>query len=357
MPGDDAVVKPGVEANLLQFLRSHLGDEGLDYAVPPRRFAQGMFSDVRSFALNRGPQEWTAPLVLRMLPRDAAPEQLTLETAVQNGLARLGMPAPYVLLCHDRVETLGRMFMVMERRPGGPVLRGVRWDLFARSLPKLMATWPGTVASIASDLHACDPDAVLAEAKARGLDSVHLSSERHLRFIEDRFSRLDVPGVGPSLQWLRNGQPDPPTRSSIVHGDLWPANVLQQGRRLTGVVDWERASLGDPALDIGFAKVGLTLLPAPAQVPAPIRQAIHAAGRSMATRLEELYRLGHPLPPERVEYYEALRCALELAIVAHRRANRRPDQGPSGWDQGADALSRHFFDLTGTELRVPGPAR
>jgi aminoglycoside phosphotransferase (APT) family kinase protein len=315
-----------------------------------------MFSDVRSFTLQGGPKEWTVPLVLRMLPFDADPEQPSLETAVQNGLARVGMPAPFVLLSHDRVETLGRMFMVMEQRPGRPSLKGVRWDLFASDLPKLLVSWPAAIARIAGDLHSCEADSVLDEAKARGIDHSRLAAERHLLFVEDRLSRFGGKGVTHALEWLRDHLPHAPERPSVLHGDLWPANVLRHQGQLTGLVDWERAAIGDPALDIGFAKVGLSLLPAPSHVPTPIRQAINAAGRSMAARIEVQYNRHAPLSPERVKYYEALRCALELAIVASRRASDQPSVARSGWHHGADALTRHFGDVTGTRMTLLDPS-
>ena len=185
-----AEVHDPVEENLLRFIRSYLGDETLDYRVRPRRFAQGMFSDVRSFTLNGGPKGWTTPLVLRMLPFDADPQQPSLETAVHNGLARVGMPAPVVLLSHDRVEVLGRMFMVMELRPGRPSLKGVRWDVFARELPKLLVRWPAVVAQIARDLHSCPADSVLDEAEALGIKQSRLAVERHVLFVEDRLRAL-----------------------------------------------------------------------------------------------------------------------------------------------------------------------
>jgi hypothetical protein len=58
------VVHADVEEKLLRFLRSHLDDQTLNCLVPPRRFSQGMLSDVRSFTLNGGPKEWTGSLVL-----------------------------------------------------------------------------------------------------------------------------------------------------------------------------------------------------------------------------------------------------------------------------------------------------
>jgi aminoglycoside phosphotransferase (APT) family kinase protein len=302
--------------------------------------------------LNAGPKEWMGPLVLRMLPFDADLNQPLLEAAVQNGLARTGMPTPFVLLVHDQVDVLGRMFMVMEQRPGNPSIKGVRWDLFARSLPQLLASWPIALARIATDLHAHETDSVLEEAKARGIDRQSLAAERHLLFVEDRLSRFGGSGVTRGLEWLRCQCPEASGRQSVLHGDLWPANVLRHRGQLTGLVDWERAAVGDPELDIGFAKVGLELLPAPAMVPPPIRQAINAAGRSMAERLEVHYSRQNPLSPDKIKYYEALRCALELAVVATRGASAQPGIARSGWYDGVDALTRHFGHVTGIQITL-----
>ena len=38
-----------------------------------------------------------------------------------------------------------------------------------------------------------------------------------------------------------------------VHGDLMPANLLATAGRLTGVIDWEAAGVGDPAVDLMVA--------------------------------------------------------------------------------------------------------
>jgi hypothetical protein len=35
-----------------------------------------------------------------------------------------------------------------------------------------------------------------------------------------------------------------PVRLTVVHGDYWAGNVLVDGGRITGVVDWERAEIG-----------------------------------------------------------------------------------------------------------------
>jgi aminoglycoside phosphotransferase (APT) family kinase protein len=45
---------------------------------------------------------------------------------------------------------------------------------------------------------------------------------------------------------------DHPYQPSLVHGDLWYENVLFDAEqdRLVGVIDFENASIGDPALDL-----------------------------------------------------------------------------------------------------------
>ena len=38
-----------------------------------------------------------------------------------------------------------------------------------------------------------------------------------------------------------------------VHGDLLPGNVIVREGRLTGIIDWSAAGLGDPACDVMLA--------------------------------------------------------------------------------------------------------
>ncbi len=49
----------------------------------------------------------------------------------------------------------------------------------------------------------------------------------------------------------------PPTESGppvLVHGDFWPGNMLWQGDRLVGVIDWEDAALGNRYYDLAIAR-------------------------------------------------------------------------------------------------------
>lgn len=41
---------------------------------------------------------------------------------------------------------------------------------------------------------------------------------------------------------------------ALLHGDFWPGNCLWQAGRLTAVIDWEDAQLGDPLIDLAQSR-------------------------------------------------------------------------------------------------------
>lgn len=52
--------------------------------------------------------------------------------------------------------------------------------------------------------------------------------------------------------WLWEHRPPPPARVTLVHADFRPANVLVEDGRVSVLLDWEFAHLGDPAEDLGW---------------------------------------------------------------------------------------------------------
>ncbi|MEZ4333790.1 MAG: phosphotransferase family protein [Myxococcota bacterium] len=59
-----------------------------------------------------------------------------------------------------------------------------------------------------------------------------------------------VPLVEFALRWLKANRPAAPERLSLVQGDTGPGQFLFSGARLTAIIDWEFAHLGDPILDL-----------------------------------------------------------------------------------------------------------
>lgn len=44
-------------------------------------------------------------------------------------------------------------------------------------------------------------------------------------------------------------------RTALLHGDLWPGNIIWRGGQLAAVIDWEDAALGDPLADVANTRL------------------------------------------------------------------------------------------------------
>jgi aminoglycoside phosphotransferase (APT) family kinase protein len=59
------------------------------------------------------------------------------------------------------------------------------------------------------------------------------------------------------VEALRPLWPPPTSRTALLHGDFWPGNVLWTGDRITGVIDWADAVVGDPLADVSTLRLDL----------------------------------------------------------------------------------------------------
>ena len=69
------------------------------------------------------------------------------------------------------------------------------------------------------------------------------------------------PLIDLGLRRLAEAAPALPEQAVLVHGDLGPGNVLHDGRRVTGLCDWELAHVGDPMEDLAWITVRAMLTP------------------------------------------------------------------------------------------------
>ncbi len=97
-----------------------------------------------------------------------------------------------------------------------------------------------------------------ADAIRRGVpgpDQWRAERQRSLtRFEHDVLPLL--PGVSqPAAQRLLAALTDTPA-SVVIHGDLGPDHLLVEDGKLTGVIDWTDANIGDPALDLAWVLHG-----------------------------------------------------------------------------------------------------
>jgi Ser/Thr protein kinase RdoA (MazF antagonist) len=88
------------------------------------------------------------------------------------------------------------------------------------------------------------------------------------------FAALTVPGPSAALfavarDHLAGARPPGGTASVFVHGDLWQGNMIFDGDRQIGTVDWDYAGAGPAGIDIGSLRCDIAVmygLPAADQV-------------------------------------------------------------------------------------------
>jgi aminoglycoside phosphotransferase (APT) family kinase protein len=110
-----------------------------------------------------------------------------------------------------------------------------------------------------------DPDGLLREA-ARDLARIHslrqgdvpagvpvMDYRAAIADLKAQFMEAggDRPIIALGLKWLEDNCP-PEVEPVLNHGDYRMGNLLVEGSRLTGVLDWEIAHFGDPHEDLAF---------------------------------------------------------------------------------------------------------
>ena len=126
----------------------------------------------------------------------------------------------------------------------------------------VMRCLPGTP-DPATILKTDDPAALLADL-ARELAAIHripiaglpapaMDTAAALADLKARFLSYggDRPILALALRWLERNLPMP-AEPRLVHGDFRLGNLLVEQGRLTGVLDWELAHLGDPHEDLAY---------------------------------------------------------------------------------------------------------
>ena len=158
------------------------------------------------------------------------------EAALIRAAERAGVTAPEVLAELTPDDGIGSGF-VMRCLPGTPDPAAI-----------LQTEDPGVLlAELAGEL------AAIHRIPIAGLPAPVMDTAAALADLRARF--LDYGGDRPilalALNWLECNLPAP-AAPRLVHGDFRLGNLLVDQGRLTGVLDWELAHLGDPHEDLAY---------------------------------------------------------------------------------------------------------
>ena len=222
---------------------------GIDGPLEVAQFTSG-FSNL-TYLLRLGDRE----LVLRRPPvgsKVKAAHDMAREYRVLSALHPVYPAAPKPLAYCEAPEIIGAPFYVMERIRG-VILRGHRPGEFSMPPETVRACCESLVRGLA-ELHALDYAAV-------GLDELRREGsfvERNVRGWVDRYRDSetdDIPAMNEAAQWLLTHYP-PDVDTVLIHNDFKFDNLVLDPAdltRITGVLDWEMCSIGDPLMDLGVA--------------------------------------------------------------------------------------------------------
>lgn len=343
-PAADAAL---VARALLEHLRRTLDRTELDYAEPPARITGGFDTAIYGFRLARAPGALAGPLVLRLFREEQGVAQARFEAAVHGAVAALGYRAPRVLLTGGSDGELGRAFLLMERVPGRRMLDPMFDPQSLRA--------PGLLADAQARLHALDAGAFERAVSAAGVSPDRLSVDAELADLEAGSERLSMAGLRGGLRWLAERRPKLSARA-ICHGDFHPLNVLVASGAVSGVVDWARVRICDPAYDVGVT-AGLIRL-GPVGLPGFLAPAVAAGRRAFVAAHRRAYARQRALDEDAVRWSEALRCLVILLEVGeHRLAHAGRCPRPSkptafGSPRAAAAVVERFRALTGVGVAL-----
>jgi aminoglycoside phosphotransferase (APT) family kinase protein len=348
---------------LLRYLRDALEAPGLAYIEQPQPIFGGNRTFVYGFQLGNAPEEYSGPLILRVLRPAEDPESVPLEAGAQAALVDLGYPAPLVLHWSTEPDRLGGPFQVMIRLPGdGLVLANppeemTGFTLLRQLLPEfrrlLFGPWPGLLAEIQVRLHELDVDAFREKLSAHGFSQDRITLASHIERFADAVDSHSIEGLRAGLEWLRGNRPDA-TSASVCHGDFFPNQVLAQDGRVTGVIDWGDVMIAPAELDVGIVRTGLETLAPPLGRPGTALQGW------LARKYVAAYERLRPLDPSLLGYGDAFRCFRTLLWTAVRRMAVAGavvgEPGPNPYDNSVSEgkICSRFERLTGIKLSIPG---
>jgi aminoglycoside phosphotransferase (APT) family kinase protein len=166
-----------------------------------------------------------------------------VEAAVIRAVHAAGVRAPEIVVELEADDGIGTGF-VMRALPGTPDPR----TILADNADDAVAA--GLCAEIAAEL--AKVHALPASALPAGVPT--LDAAQGVAGLREQFAQGggDRPVIALALRWLEDNLP-PAAEPRLIHGDYRLGNLLIEGHRLTGVLDWELAHFGDPHEDLAYA--------------------------------------------------------------------------------------------------------
>jgi aminoglycoside phosphotransferase (APT) family kinase protein len=170
---------------------------------------------------------------------------LAREGAVYRALAGAGQPVPRLHAVHP-----GGRALLLEHAPGVERLDGID-AASRRAVVRDFGRRLGALHLVEVDDVELGPLTRPADDRGHATDDIDLWAGIQ----RTRTGEHATPVAAFALATLRDLAPGRATRTSLCHGDAGPGNVLHDGERVTALLDWEFAHVGDPHDDLAWVAV------------------------------------------------------------------------------------------------------
>ncbi len=211
--------------------------------IHAREMKGGVSARVTALEFTRGNGKRQKVLVRQHGAIDLAqnPQVATTEFRLLQALRAEGLAVPEPLYLEQSGGLFSTPFIVVEYVEG-------RTEFAPADVPACIAQ----LAAFLARLHRVD-------CTRLDLPFLPRQEEYYARRLRDRPARLDESlDEGRIRATLEAAWPLTHHNPTVVlHGDFWPGNVLWRAGKLTAVVDWEDAALGDPLADLGNCRLEL----------------------------------------------------------------------------------------------------
>ncbi len=327
---DDSIDEAQLSHRLLSYLREKLKGPQIEYSFPPKPLQGGYETRTYKFRLRGVREGWSKFLVLRLYPRAYGTHNAIWESTVQNVLAGEGYPvARAPIVCTD-MAVLGGAFFIMDYIPGRLLMAAP------------LETVPELLGKAHAELHRIDPTPLIAALEAQGFDEYAYGLNGRFDWFRDRASRL--PWLRGVMDWLIDHRPSESACLAVCHGDFHPLNILVDGEKITGVLDWPGFAIADPVFDVANSIVLMTI---PARYVAQSREGFTSVDWDRAVeRYLSAYQAHRSLDTTYLDYYKVRRCV---------RALVEGFEGQAIWQQPliVEDLIACIQAITGIRVQVP----
>jgi aminoglycoside phosphotransferase (APT) family kinase protein len=244
-------------------------------------------------------------------------EYRLIKVLYENGVA---VPKPLAL--EETGKVFGSRFLLVEKNPG--IIIGHMFNLPTTQNEAVSK-------DIAAQLAAIHRVPVAALDNLRDADI--RSSEKALAWIDEGFNAwkplsMPSPVFEAAFEWLRrNAALNDKAPRTLVHGDFGLNNLLIENNKVSTILDWEFAHIGNPAYDLGYFYFMAKSI------------------GSWETFLEAYGKAGMPVPDQDQLDYHILLAATRLGVMVCQTAAVFTSGAEPGI-AGASVVSGNYYEET-----------